>query len=206
MSKKSAKKSLIAIEENPDFINVGEFPAVRVKLMYASTDNLLKENVYEDYNKAFLHKIAAEKFLRACQFLHKEYPGWSFVVFDALRPQSAQLRFWDLVKNTPQEIYFANPARGSLHSFGFAVDLSLLNEAGEELDMGTPFDDLTDLAQPRHEEKFLASKQLKNNQVQNRKFLRSIMERSGFDQLPHEWWHYDALPGSVVREKYKIVE
>lgn len=125
---------------------------------------------------------------------------------DALRPQSAQLRFWELVKGTPQQIYFADPAKGSLHSFGFAIDLNLVNENGVELDMGTAFDDLTDLAQPRYEEKFLKESVLTIHQVENRKILRSLMERAGFEQLPHEWWHYDALPGAQVRSQFKLID
>jgi D-alanyl-D-alanine dipeptidase len=72
--------------------------------------------------------------------------------------------------------------------------------------MGTGFDDFTGLAEPRRETQYLASGQLSQQQIGNRRILRSIMERAGFTQLPNEWWHYDALPKQEVRSRYRIVE
>jgi zinc D-Ala-D-Ala dipeptidase len=202
----TARSSLEKILTHPDFVDISEFPAVRVELLYATTNNLLGKNVYDSFNRAIVHKIAAEKMKRASALLTAERPGWKFVIYDALRPQSAQIAFWNLVKDTPQQMYFADPAKGSLHSFGFAIDLSLEDASGHVLDMGTPFDDLTDLAQPKMEEQFVRSGQLTLAQYDNRLLLRGLMERAGFTQLSFEWWHYDALPGAEVRAQYKLVE
>ena len=100
----------------------------------------------------------------------------------------------------------ANPKGGSIHNFGFALDLSILDEYGKELDMGTPFDDFTPLAEPRLEQKFLKEGKLTELQIKNRRLLRNVMEQSGFITLPVEWWHFDALPAAEVRLHYQIVE
>ena len=199
------RKSLEACLAHSDFVNVTPFAGVAVDLRYGTTNNLLGKDVYGGFQQVILHKEAAKKFRVACELLASRYRG-KFLVFDALRPQSAQRAFWDLVKGTPQQPYFADPAKGSIHSFGFAIDLSLQDENGQELDMGTAFDELSALAEPRREEEFLASGALSQNQVRNRKLLRSIMQDAGFFSIPHEWWHFDALPPSEVRANYRLVE
>ena len=203
---KTPRQALEEALRHPDFEDVTALPNVRVDLRYGTKQNLLNRDVYEGFQRAILHKIAAAKFRAASQLLAARHPDLRFLIFDALRPQAAQLVFWDLVKDTPRQIYFANPENGSVHSYGFALDLGLCRADGEELDMGTGFDDLTDLAQPRLEEDFLRAGKLSKTQLVNRSVLRSVMEDAGFIQLPHEWWHYDALPGAEVRAKYQRCE
>ena len=113
---------------------------------------------------------------------------------------------WSLVKQTPQQPYVANPDKGSLHNFGFAIDLSLIDSSGNPLDMGTAFDFFGPLAEPRKENDFLKQGKLSSEQVRNRQILRSIMQEAGFVQLPIEWWHFDALPRQEVQDHYRIVE
>ena len=110
------------------------------------------------------------------------------------------------VAGTPGEPYVAKPDPGSMHNFGMALDLSLLDEHGKEIDTGTPFDDFRPIAQPRHEDQFLTEGLLTEEQVRHRRLLRELMESAGFIQLPHEWWHYDALPKESVHGKFSIVE
>jgi D-alanyl-D-alanine dipeptidase len=191
---------------HPDYVDLTDLENVIVDLRYSGTNNLLSRPVYGGYQRVLLHKQAAEMFHLASRLLKEHYPQFRFIVFDALRPQTAQVEFWNLVKGTPQQSYFADPAKGSLHSYGFAIDLGLVDASGAELDMGTPFDDLTPLAEPQKEEAFLASGELKPNQIANRKVLREVMEGGGFMQLPHEWWHYDALPAAEVRANFRRVE
>lgn len=204
-----AKSSRAALEDalrNPDFEDVSALANVRVNLRYGTKQNLLNRDVYGGFQRALLHKIAAQKFRLASALLAARNPSRKFIIFDALRPQSAQVEFWELVKNTPQQHYFADPARGSIHSYGFAIDLSLCDDSGLELDMGTSFDDLTPLAEPRRESEFLSNGKLTAIQIAHRLELREVMEEAGFIQLPHEWWHYDALPGADVREGYPRCE
>jgi D-alanyl-D-alanine dipeptidase len=199
----SPREALEAALRDPDFEDVTDLAQVAVDLRYGTKRNLLKRDVYDGFQRALLHRLAARKLRAAGELLAERHPGYRFLIFDALRPHAAQIEFWKLVRGTPQEPFFADPAHGSIHSFGFAVDLGLLGPDGAELDMGTPFDDLTELAGPRHEEAMLAAGRLIPAQRANRLRLRTVMEEAGFLQLPHEWWHYDALPGAEVRATYR---
>ena len=200
---RSPREALEAALRNPDFLDVSDLPNVAVHLRYGTTQNILKRDIYGGFQRALLHKLAAEKFARASVLLALRHPGFKFLIYDTLRPHSAQIEFWNLVKGTPQQPFFADPDKGSIHSFGFAIDLGLLSPAGDELDMGTPFDDLTELAGPEHETAMLGAGRLSKTQLENRLVLREIMGEAGFLQLPHEWWHFDALPGAEVRASYR---
>jgi zinc D-Ala-D-Ala dipeptidase len=194
------------LAHSPDFVDVSAFPHVHTDLRYASDNNFLKKNVYGNFHECYLQRVAAAKFRKAVALLAREHRGWRFVVFDCLRPRSIQKKFYAFVEGTPQQPYVANPRFGSIHNYGFAIDLSLEDEHGNALDMGTGFDAFTPLAEPRREAQYLAGGQLTEQQVANRRILRSIMQRAGFTQLPNEWWHYDALPKREVRAHYRIVE
>lgn len=203
----SAWESLAWAALQPVYTDVSEWPHTIVDLRYGTKNNLLREDVYGGWQRALLHKEAASMYRIAIDWLNKNYPELDFIIFDALRPRSAQKQFWNIVKNTPQQIYFADPAKGSLHNYGFAIDLSLVDKkTGKELPMGTEFDDLTDLAQPKMEAIMLSSGKLTQQELDNRLILRQAFTQAGFEQLPHEWWHFDAKPGDIVRSKYPILE
>ena len=107
--------------------------------------------------------------------------GLGLKIFDAYRPYSVTVRFWELVKD---ERYVANPAKGSGHNRGIAVDLTIIQlKDGSELSMGTGFDNFSDTA--HH-----SFSQLPEDALKNRKLLRSAMEKFGFKALETEWWHY----------------
>lgn len=191
----------------PQYLDISSIPGVRVDLRYASTDNFTGEDLYAGrLTKAYLHADAAEKLVRAVELVRGQQPQWSFLVFDALRPRSVQRRMWNHVKDTPQKIYVADPDRGSMHNFGLAIDLTLADESGGEVDMGTPFDSFQELAQPRHEERFLASGDLTLQQVGSRRLLRESMREAGFQGIPHEWWHFNAVPFAEAKARYSIIE
>jgi len=92
------------------------------------------------------------------------------------------------------------------HNYGFAIDISLEDDNGHELDMGTGFDDFSPLSRPDQERKNREAGKLTQEQLDHRLLLRRIMSQAGFVQLPIEWWHYDALTKEEVRGHYKIVE
>ncbi len=189
-----------------DYVDVSEYSGVASEIRYATSNNFVGENLYGDFNKPYLHQIAAEKLKVASANLQKSKPGWKLLIFDALRPRSIQKKLWDHVKGTNKSPYVANPDKGSVHNYGFAVDLSLQDENGKEIDMGTAFDSFEALAQPKLEDQFLKEGKLKPEQIENRKILRKAMTDAGFIQLPIEWWHFDALPAKELKKNYKIVE
>jgi D-alanyl-D-alanine dipeptidase len=202
----SAKASLISLATNSDYVNISAIAGVKTDMRYATVDNFMKQDVYEGFKICYLHKEAAEQFQKAIENLHKVKPQWNFLVFDCLRPRSVQWKMWKIVEGTPNQSFVGNPAIGSIHNFGFAMDLSLIDENNNEVDMGTPFDSFSDKAQPKHEEKFIKSGELSQTQADSRRVLKDAMEGAGFKQIATEWWHFDAKPPAEVRAKYKIIE
>jgi D-alanyl-D-alanine dipeptidase len=188
-----------------DFIDITSFPNVKLDKRYATPNNFCHEILDTNKFGCTLHPLAAEKFIKASEILSKEKPGWQFIVFDAFRPLSVQKKLYQHVKGTPQAHYVAYPTYG-IHCYGFAIDLSLLDQEGRPLDMGTDFDDFSRASEPRYESKFLSDGTLTKAQYENRLILRSIMKRAGFHQLQREWWHFEALPEHVVRTKYKQLD
>lgn len=202
----SARASLDFLVGSSDFVELTEASGFQIDLRYNSLNNFVGNDLYGEFNKAFLHRLAAEKIFKAQALLKSRNVDFKFIIFDALRPRSIQRVLWSHVVGTVNERYIANPDLGSLHNFGFAVDLSILDARGAELDMGAGFDDFRAIAQPQLEEKFLAEGLLTETHIANRKILRDALEGAGFKQLPHEWWHFDALPKSEVRASFQIVE
>jgi len=181
-------------------------PALRVELKYSTMDNFLAADVYGDLEQAFLLPVAAKKLALAEQLLRQRHPQYTLIVYDAVRPRAIQRRMWGLVKGTDKQSYVADPDQGSVHNYGAAIDLSILDQQGQPLDMGTPFDFFGDLAQPQLEAKYLAQGQLNKQQVANRQLLRDIMTKAGFTGIPNEWWHFNALPLDQLKKECKPIE
>lgn len=197
-------KDIAWIEKN--FTEIHPSEQVVLDLKYSSEDNFMNENVYLDFHRCFLAPIAAEKFLGACEQLRTSYPDLQFRIWDTLRPRHIQAKFYQHLSGTPFQNYVAAPTPGSLHNFGLAMDLTLQKRTGELLDMGTDFDDFRDLAQPQKENEFLISGELTRAQLENRLILRGLMEKQGFKVLPHEWWHFNALPKDQVYGYFPALE
>lgn len=180
--------------------------AIRVRLAYSTSDNFLKEDVYGDLEECYLRAEVMEMLTAAQKLLEKKRSGYQLVVYDCLRPRSVQYRMWRLVKGTERERYVADPEKGSMHNYGAAVDVSIADEQGNLLDMGTPFDHFAELSQPRHEDRFLKAGLLTEEQAGNRTLLRDVMEGAGFQAIPDEWWHFNAFSPDEVKRRYEIVE
>jgi len=200
-----SQASLKAIKNDPDFVNIGGYEGVVIDLRYATTNNFTGKDLYGDFDQCYLHKITAGKLEKAWALLKKRKPGWKFLIFDGLRPRSVQWMLWDVVEGTDEESYVADPKRGSIHNYGFAIDLSLVDKTGNEVDMGTPYDSFTKLAQPRHEKTSLKTGDLTKKQVDNRLVLRFVMTNAGFNYISNEWWHFDGITRALV-DRYKIIE
>lgn len=180
--------------------------SILVDLKYSTADNFMKADAYGELDKCYLRPEVVKMLSAADAALKKEHPGLKLLVFDCVRPRGIQRKMWAIVKGTDLQQYVADPDKGSIHNYGAAIDLTVCDESGKELDMGTPFDFFGDLAQPRLEEKFLKEKKLTEEQIKNRRILRKAMQDAGFIHLEIEWWHFNAFPSSVIKGKYSIIE
>ena len=199
--------SLEAQLQKQGLVNIHSLaPDILVELKYSTLDNFLAADTYDELENCYLQPKAAAMLKEAQDLLKKSHPELSLLVYDGARPRSVQRKMWALVVNTPSEDYVANPNRGSVHNFGSAVDLTIATLDGVPLDMGTAFDYFGQLAQPRHEDRFLKEKKLTRQQIDNRQLLRDVMTRAGFLSISIEWWHFNAVPVKVARTQYKIIE
>ncbi len=154
-----------------------ETHGVEIDLFYATERNFTGLPVYTAAH-CYLNADATEKLVRAAELAGRF--GLRLRIFDALRPAEAQ---WVLWNHTPDPEFLADPRKGSPHSRGAAVDVSLSNGNGELLDMGTPFDAFTPLS--HH-----AASAVPITAQRNRTLLLGLMTAAGWDFYSKEWWHY----------------
>jgi D-alanyl-D-alanine dipeptidase len=191
-----------------DLVDVSKLhPLFTLDVRYATDDNFFGKKVYP-VARCLLRSAPAEKLVRAQQWLEKNHPGLRMVLKDCYRPASIQFVLWDAVKGTSKSRYVANPnsKTGSIHSYGAAVDLTLADAEGKELDMGTEYDHLGELAEPRLEKQFLKEGKLTQTQVDNRLILRKAMRHAGWKTIPNEWWHFNDGTHAQVRERYEKLD
>ena len=192
--------------QHPDFRALASLPGVVVDLRYASERNFVGRNLYGDADCAWLHREAADGLQRALETLARSHPHLRLVVLDALRPHRVQEALWAHLEGTDLRQYLADPARGSIHSYGMAVDVTLLQPDGSELDMGTGFDALSIVSHPQHEVEHLQQGLLTPAHIANRQVLRHLMVGSGFQGISTEWWHFDFGDRDRVRREFVRVE
>ncbi len=157
-----------------------------IDLKYATEDNFVEERMY-DCPRCFLRPAAA----KALNQVHQEFQkkGLRIKLLDCYRPASVQQRLWEKVPNAS---YVTPPSKGSMHNRGLAVDLTLVNIEGKELNMGTAYDFFGPKAHHTHMD-------LPKEVLENRRLLKSTMESAGFKSIRTEWWHYSYITG-----KHKI--
>jgi D-alanyl-D-alanine dipeptidase len=189
------------IAGHPDFRRLAALRGVRHDLRYATANNFAGQPLYGTMDCAWLRAEAAQGLEEAAAWLAQRRPGWHLLVLDALRPQRVQEAIWLDVAGTPKEHYFANPQRGSIHSFGMAVDVTLLDPLGTEADMGSGFDEMTPASHPALHAQHLASGRLTVAQVTERQWLRDAMAHGGFHGIATEWWHFDHGDRERVRRE-----
>ena len=152
---------------------------IPLQIHYATDRNFMKRQLYPEA-RAFLRAPAA----RALVEIQKELAplGVGIKVWDAYRPYSVTEAMWEPIQNPD---YVADPAKGSRHNRGAAVDLTLVFlNAGDHLTMPTAYDDFTKRASHDY-------MQLPKTVLARREQLEDVMVRHGFEPLPSEWWHYD---------------
>lgn len=170
------------VVRTPELVDITQLdPTLKLDVRYARADNFIGRAVYT-LPMAFLQRPVAEDLVRIHQSLAAE--GLGIVVFDGYRPWSVTKIFWD---ETPEHNrrFVADPANGSVHNRGAAVDLSLFNrETGEILAMPSEFDEMT-------ERSYFDYPGGTDEQRRLRDLLRSRMEHGHFYGIKYEWWHFN---------------
>lgn len=162
-------------------------PTLVFDIRYASENNFTRKKIYPCPD-VMLRKDAAFALKRANDLLKAK--KYRIKVFDAYRPPSAQWKLWN---HTPIKLYVTDPRKGSKHSMGISIDLTLIDESGKELDMGTAYDFFGEAS--HH-----AYLSLPDKVISNRNLLKTTMESVGFTPIKSEWWHYNYF------RLYSIVE
>ncbi|WP_281322007.1 M15 family metallopeptidase [Flavobacterium aestivum] len=183
----------LAVVNDTTFVNLKDFSSDFVyDMKYATEDNFLKAKVY-DCAECLLRYKTVKALVLANQRLMKK--GFRIKIFDCYRPLDIQKRMWEIVPNPK---YVANPAKGSIHNRGGAVDITLVDLNGKELDMGTTFDYFGVEASHGYPN-------FSNEIKKNRKLLKKSMEKECFNSFDSEWWHYNlkaALNDKVSNVKW----
>jgi D-alanyl-D-alanine dipeptidase len=156
-------------------------PTIKLDIRYATTNNFTGRAVYTE-PRAFLQRPAAEALVRAHRALQAE--GYGLLVFDGYRPWRVTKLFWDVTPPDKRE-FVADPAKGSKHNRGCAVDLSMYDrKSGREVEMPSAYDEMSPRAYPDY------SGGTDESRAQ-RDLLRRAMESEGFTVEPNEWWHFN---------------
>ncbi len=165
-----------------DLVNVASYdPTVKLEIRYATSRNFLGTPVYTEA-RAFLERPAAEALARASAKLRPQ--GYGLLIFDAYRPWYVTKIFWDATPNDKKK-FVANPAEGSRHNRGCAVDITLYDLAtGNAVVMPGGYDEMSE----RSYANYPGGTALERS---HREILRAAMESEGFQVYPLEWWHFD---------------
>jgi D-alanyl-D-alanine dipeptidase len=181
-----------AVVNDSSFVNLRDYSDDFVyEMKYATKDNFLKAKVY-DCAECYLRS----KTVIALTEANKEFIriGYRIKIFDCYRPLEVQKKMWEIVSNP---IYVADPAKGSIHNRGGAVDVTLVDAGGRELDMGTPFDYFGIEASHSYSN-------ISETVQENRKLLKSVMTAANFNSFDSEWWHYNLK--SALNDKISNVK
>lgn len=174
-------QSVAAEEIERELVNIKSVvPSIVVDLRYAGTHNAMHRALYPPFMPALIHPSVAKQ-LRAAQNLLHHY-GYGLKIWDAYRPKSAQRQLWQFAHD---QLYVANPDNGvgSMHTWGVAVDATLVDAWGGPVSMPTDFDDFTSAALLHYHgtDPIIRS---------HLKLLLTAMGRNGFYGMHTEWWHF----------------
>jgi zinc D-Ala-D-Ala dipeptidase len=154
-------------------------PAIRLDIRYATADNFTGKVLYKQ-PRAFLQAAAADALLFALRQLKAK--GFGLTIFDGYRPHAITKYMWDVTPPSKRD-YVANPAKGSRHNRGCAVDLTMHHlDSGKQVEMPSAYDDFSSKAHQDFMDTTPAA-------IANRATLRDAMQAAGF--MSNEWWHFD---------------
>lgn len=156
-------------------------PSIKLDIRYAGTHNFLGKPVYEEA-RAFLQRPAADALVAAHRDLAKD--GYGLLIHDGYRPWAITKLFWDMTSGFERE-FVANPATGSKHNRGCAVDLTMYDLAlGTAVAMPGDYDEMTPRSYPDYTGGSPEARAKRDR-------LRQVMERHGFTVESNEWWHFN---------------
>lgn len=191
-------------------VQVNQFnKAIYWDLKYATSDNFMHRILYDTLQRVYVQKSVAKRLAKCQKLLSSIDSSLHLLVYDGLRPLSVQWEMWEALDTIPvaeRGKFVSNPANGSVHNYGAAVDITICQSNRKPLDMGAGYDDIRKIAYPSLEAQFLANGELTPQHIANRNLLRKIMRSQGFINIPSEWWHFNAYPRVVVKQKYAIVQ
>lgn len=186
-------KQQVKLDSNKRMIELKSLiPDLIYDFRYATSNNFMNRLMYSKNTTVTFLRLQTAMALQKVQLdLNKK--GLGLKIFDAYRPYSVTIKFWELVKD---ERFVAHPAKGSGHNRGTTVDLTIVNMSnGKELNMGTGFDNFSDTAHHKFTK-------LPEDVLQNRLLLKSVMIKYGFKPYNDEWWHYSFTDST----KYEILD
>lgn len=181
---------------------------IKVNLKYADTCNFLKKDFYDGLKKAYFPCEVALRICNAQFYLRQLYPDLSLQILDASRPLHVQQMMWDSLK-MPADTkysYLAPPYTISLHNYGCAVDLTIVDSNGKMLEMGSAFDHFEKLSQPVYEWQFLKSGELSSEAWENRKLLRKVMQTAKLNPITSEWWHFNFCSKEYAAANFTLIK
>lgn len=149
-----------------------------IDIKYATTDNFTKKQIYT-MPMCLINKNTAQKLINANNEL--KTLGYRIKVFDAYRPFSAQQVLYDAASD---KSFVANPKKGSIHNRGAAVDVTLVDMDGNEIEMPSGYDEFTERA-------YLKYTDCDQKLIENRELLGKYMVKHGFKRISNEWWHFE---------------
>ena len=162
---------------NQKLVKVTNNANIIIDLRYATTNNFTCMKIYSR-EECYLHSLAYEHLMIAAELAKKI--DYKLKIFDGFRPGESQEKLWEYFPNPD---FIVPPKKGSPHSRGVAVDLTLVDKKNNELDMGTGFDEFSTLS-------FHGTKDISETAFKNRNLLLGIMSSAGWDFFRNEWWHY----------------
>ncbi len=175
------EKPMIDYDQNEWMEISTDSTGILLDIQYATDANFTKQTIYP-CARCFVRPALGKKLIRIQNDIQKRYQ-LGLKIFDGYRPRPAQQRLWDIV---PDPSYVTDPQKGSMHNRGLAVDITLVDHDGIELDMGTNYDYFGKEAHHTYQN-------LNKTILKNRRFLKKLMELHGLKSIRTEWWHYSLV-------------
>ena len=172
--------SLLCAQHDSSIVFLGDIDStIATDVRYATTNNFTGKVLYPT-DKVYIRNVVGKALAEAHQYLRDNY-NLRIKIFDGFRPLSVQKQMWKIF---PDPNYVADPSKGSRHNRGAAVDITIIDSTGTELDMGTEYDNFTERAH-------YAYPDLPEQVKKNRQLLHDTMIKFGFEPITTEWWHFD---------------